>query len=206
MNVINNNNSFFGKFPLPEVFKHLGPSDLANCRLVSWFFKEAESAPVPSSYAAIAGRIDIPLAQSPGEASHPFSVRAFKVVKDYVLMLNQTIQAYPAEQIPSDIFNILDAKTPPSEEEIKQLEAFVKARDTLVVWEGIASEIEAPIDLSKIWDSSDKVLNEAEKFSNWCQQQNVKQKISNLRVLELKHSQLTSIPHKSLWFSSGRVV
>ncbi len=150
-----------------QVFLYLEREDLANCRCVSRFFKDAASSALYSNCRALVGRLGIPLSPLPHETQIEFSNRAIKAVK--VLTLKKTIAEYPKEQIPPDIDTILKIKTPPSEEQIKRLEAFIKARDILVVCNEIVKSIYALLDLTQMWQSSDSVLELSKDFSTWCE-------------------------------------
>ena len=87
MSTINNQVGLgsFNKFILAQIFQHLDLADLGNSQCVSKFFKEAVLIPFPSSYAALANRLKIPLTHFDGETPAAFSNRALTLVKQRVL-------------------------------------------------------------------------------------------------------------------------
>lgn len=73
-----------------------------------------------------------------------------------------------------------------------QLQKYLNARDTLIVWEKLAKTIEQPSPQFENRGTSDEIIKEAEGFSAWCDLH--KSALANVTYLDLSRNGLTSLP------------
>lgn len=114
---------------------------------------------------------------------------------NFVVDLKARIGEYPKAQVPSDIREILDKETAPSVQQAVKLQQFIKARDTLVVWEKIAKVADIEENFSKAYASAEEAIKRAKGFADWMNKNSV-QLFKKLYFLDLSLNQLTSIPQE----------
>ena len=106
--------------------------------------------------------------------------------------LKGAIRSYPTDQVPKEIGEIIGRTL--SIQATQTLQKFVKARDTLVVWQELAKAISNNEDFTGSFDRVGDAIKKAGDFSEWMQaNQNA---LNQLEQLLLDNNQLTTLPEE----------
>jgi len=140
--------------PLIKTFELLDLPDLKNLRLVKRNF--CDRASQNAIWKLIAEEIN---------CSFKADTKVMEQVKAFVINLKEIIKNFPKN--PKDIIAIL--KNPqPTIQNIKTLQEYRKARDTIVMWKEIAKEINEKVPELDGLNSSEKVIHKCKDFNGWC--------------------------------------
>lgn len=193
-----NPNSFnkIGVDSTSEIFKYLEPKQLGMLAPMSKLFKKATDDELVV-WKAVSKRINpkIPVAKNNYK----------EAVKNYFFELKQIVKNFSKpydgklygggtlEVIPEDIQAIINQETLPTEKEFSLLIAYIKARDSLRVWEKLSYNLAANAILipKETWKSSDLIIKKSSEFSNWF---NSNVSTAPLNCLNLAGLQLATIP------------
>jgi len=123
-------------------------------------------------------------------------------VKDLVLKINK----FPEDQVPSDILDALDQckEGTPSIKQTNRLRKFVRARDALVFWRGIAKQLGREEGIFESLDSADAYLSKAKEFAFWMNKN--RELLKKIEVLKLNNQQLASIPEELRFLVNLRIL
>lgn len=119
------------------------------------------------------------------ETKEDLSKIKVELSKDYPLEFVALVKNFPKEQIPKDVTSVLEGRN-------TFLKRYAEARNTLIVWEKLAKQLQQPLFFPKTtYESSGSVITEAAKFPIWFSSM---KSLPQITKLDLRNKQLTSIP------------
>lgn len=173
--------SYFGnlpEIPLINIFNQTEPNDLITlsrvCTRFSIIFLENEI------WKKIALQIGCPLSESEENSFYP-------QVKNFVIDIKKEIRDLP-EALPKDIADVVNSSSAPTFKEIRLLHEYRLARDKVVFWQELGTQIDPSFQIPK-YEIFDEMLKVVNGFTDWCKENNNK-----LTILCLSDKKLISIP------------
>ena len=114
--------------------------------------------------------------------------------------LYDAIKSY--HKIPQDIENLLDPKDSTIRDDLKKIKDYIKARDTILIWQKVANTANIDLDFKiddDLWSSSDQMISKAQEYQQWCE--NHKDELSAIVKLDLSHCGLTFPPDLDIYIN-----